>query len=75
MGRLQLGKKFQQVIQSDKFQQAAQGAAQGALGALQSTSATTSIQSVQKQKTPAIPKEYIVAAAIVIAALIGARRR
>lgn len=72
MGRLQLGKKFQQVIQSDKFQQAASGAAQGALGALQSTPASTSIMQVERQ---AIPKEYIVAAAIVVAALIGARRR
>lgn len=74
MGRLQLGKKFGQIIQSDKFQQAAQGAARGALGSLQSTEATTSVKTVAGMKEP-FPKEYIVAAAIVLAALIGARRR
>ena len=73
MGRLQLGKKFKQVIQSDKFQQAAQGAAQGAIGALQSSPASTSIQTVQAQPEPKIPKEFIVAAAIIIAALVGRR--
>ena len=73
MGRLQLGKKFAQIIQSDKFQQAAQGAAEGAFGSLQSTSASTSVKTVKEKKEP-FPKEYIVAAAIVIAALIGGRR-
>tara|TARA_R100000655_G_scaffold109751_2_gene165277 strand:- start:712 stop:930 length:219 start_codon:yes stop_codon:yes gene_type:complete len=72
MGRLQLGKKFGQVIQSDKFQQAAQGAARGALGSLQSTEATTDVQAVAARKEP-FPKEYLVAAAIIIAALVGRR--
>jgi hypothetical protein len=72
MGRLQLGKKFGQIIQSDKFQQAAQGAAQGALGSLQSSPASTSVQTVAAQKEP-FPKEYLVAAAIIIAALVGRR--
>ena len=72
MGRLQLGKKFGQIIQSDKFQQAAQGAAQGALGSLQSSPASTSVQTVAARKEP-FPKEYLVAAAIIIAALVGRR--
>ena len=50
MGRLQLGKKFAQIIQSDKFQQAAQGAAKGAFGSLQSTSASTSVKTVKEKK-------------------------
>ena len=67
MGRLQLGKKFKQIIQSDQFQQASAGAVKGALGSLQSRDASTNINKP-------IPKEYIVALAVIISALISRGR-
>ena len=71
MGRLQLGKKFKQIIQSDQFQQASAGAVKGALGSLQSRDASTNINNRMNEP---IPKEYIVALAVIISALISRGR-
>lgn len=81
-GRRQLGNKFRQVIGSQKFQEAAAGAARGAVGTLIPADPSTDIQfapsSAQVVSTAPkikIEKEYILAAAVIIAALIGARKK
>lgn len=80
-GRLQLGNKFRQVIGSQKFQEAAAGAARGAAGTLIPTDPSTEIQfapssaQVVSSSKMKIEKEYILAAAVIIAALIGARKK
>ncbi len=82
-GRTQLGNKFRQVIGSQKFQEAAAGAARGAAGTLIPSDPSTEIKFApsqaqmvtQSQPKMKIEKEYILAAAVIIAALIGARKK
>lgn len=61
-----LGKKLKQVLGSEKVQSVAQGAVSGALASIEK-------QKEQQEKKAEIRKEYIVAAAIIIAALLGRR--
>jgi hypothetical protein len=58
------GKKWKQLKESGKIQDVVQGAVQGAAGALQKP----------KPKKEPIPPHFIMAGAILLAAVLGSRR-
>jgi hypothetical protein len=60
------GKKWKQLKESGKIQDVVQGAVQGAAGALQN-------QKPAPKKEP-IPPHFIMAGAILLAAVLGSRR-
>ncbi len=69
---MKLGKKIKAAVQSQKFQEAATGAAQGAFGALYGQSQSTALPAPRPRKE--IPAHVWIAGAMLLAAFIGTRK-
>jgi len=69
---MKLGKKIKAAVQSQKFQEAATGAAQGAFGALYGESQSTALPAYRQRQQ--IPAHVWIAGAMLLAALISTRK-